>query len=592
MIPEEQHSPESNHLWEADGEVTPHPYYQQLLSWNTDKIAPAALSISRAISDGSLLVCADGSYFKVSQQGSHAWVFATQQRTVLWKGAGPALGHPSVMSPYRAELCGLTSVLFIILWVCNKHDIDSGSVRILCDSESALDQVFSTVRGSNNPLKQLASDFDLLSCAKDILLHLPVNITVTKEWVKGHYTGPNRTLQHDLNDLADKLAVDYNSAHRKESGHPPIVSPISEAELICDNSIITSRLPHLIKAARHTDALIDQILKQTGWSHSTFKRVDWEAHKQAFKKHSRVHRISISKLVHGLYQTKSKDNKYYGTPATCPCCQHHNETLNHVFTCTSSTTLQQRNVAITKLQSALEKIRTPTAIISSLVHGLQEWAVSQTEPDHPVLAPSRGSVTPAEILLTQAFTEQTVSLGWDQLLRGRISAKWRAAYRAYKVGGKQQETNCLHWATQVIVHVWDYAISLWKNRNEVVHGATRSENMQRQRDELCLQVTAAYEQFQDDPFIVSATHNSLFRRKTLKDRLKMGINSLSAWLQSVKEARAYQKVFQATLQKAAKKFFVPRSSLPQSSTRSVKTDNIRRFIASQHLPLMKLLPSQ
>ncbi len=56
----------------------------------------------------------------------------------------------------------------------------------------------------------------------------------------------------------------------------------------------------------------------------------------------------------------------------------------------------------------------------------------------------------------------------------------------------------------------------------------------------------------------------------------MGIISLSAWLQSVKEARAYQKVFQATLQKAVKKFFVPRSSLPQSSTRSVKTDNIRR----------------
>ncbi len=145
----------------------------------------------------------------------------------------------------------------------------------------------------------------------------------------------------------------------------------------------------------------------------------------------------------------------------------------------------------------------------------------------------------------------------QQPVRGRISAKWRAAYRAYKVGGKQQETN-------------------WKNRNEVVHGATRSENMQRQRDELCRQVTEAYEQFQDDPFIVSATHNSLFRRKPLEDRLKMGIDSLSAWLQSVKEARAYHKVFQATLQKAAKKFFVPRSSLPQSSTRSVKTDNIRR----------------
>jgi hypothetical protein len=39
-----------------------------------------------AIVEGSLYICADGSYFKAPQQGSHAWVFTTQQHKIHWKG--------------------------------------------------------------------------------------------------------------------------------------------------------------------------------------------------------------------------------------------------------------------------------------------------------------------------------------------------------------------------------------------------------------------------------------------------------------------------------------------------------------------------
>lgn len=104
-------------------------------------------------------------------------------------------------------------------------------------------------------------------------------------------------------------------------------SPMSEVELLSNNSVITSRLPQLVKAAQHTNAIIDNILKQTGWSLGTFNKVNWEAHKLAITKHNRIHHISIIKLIQGLYQTKYKDHKYYGTPATCPCCQLHTETM-------------------------------------------------------------------------------------------------------------------------------------------------------------------------------------------------------------------------------------------------------------------------
>ncbi len=159
-----------------------------------------------------LYVCADGSYVKELQQGCHDWVFSTPHHRILWKGASPAISHPMVMLPYHVEFSGLTSVPFTLLWICTTQGIDSSSVRIFCDNESALHRVFATIQVSNNPLGQLSLDIDLITCARDVLLQLPVDVKVAKEWVKGHYTGNQRKIQHDLNDLADKLAVEHNSS--------------------------------------------------------------------------------------------------------------------------------------------------------------------------------------------------------------------------------------------------------------------------------------------------------------------------------------------------------------------------------------------
>jgi hypothetical protein len=259
------------------------------------------------------------------------------------------------MSPYRAELSGLTSILFIVLWVTALRSIEKGAVTIYCDNSSALDHVFAAIRMSNNPLQQLIADIDLISCAKDLLLQLPVDIQIRKEWVKGHYTGSDRKLQHDLNDMADNLAVQHNSTRRLLNTFPPLLSPLSEVEIHQNNQIITSRLPQIIRKVPHSDNLQQAILNQTKWDLQTFQKVHWDGHKAAFTSHGWVHRISITKLVHGLYQTKERDNRFYGTPAVCPCCMNHPETLLHVFTCPSDATTLHRTDALQQLVVALDK---------------------------------------------------------------------------------------------------------------------------------------------------------------------------------------------------------------------------------------------
>lgn len=169
------------HILNTAGTQTPHPTTSSYLPGTRSTIHDAIDNIGAAMADGILHICADRSFIKEIKQDSHAWVFSTTQHQFLWRGAGPSIGHPNVMSPYWAELSGLTSVLFVLHWVCNQTGIETESARIYCDNISALDKVFTTIRHSTNPLHQLAPDIDLLTCAQDLLLQLPVDITISEE---------------------------------------------------------------------------------------------------------------------------------------------------------------------------------------------------------------------------------------------------------------------------------------------------------------------------------------------------------------------------------------------------------------------------
>jgi hypothetical protein len=264
--------------------------------------------------------------------------------------------------------------------------------------------------------------------------------------------------------------------------------------------------------------------------------------------------------------------------------------MSHLFTCPSEAASHHRSDSLAKLKKVLESLRTPLAIVTSIIHGLSAWADSQVKPSLTVHAPSRGSVRPADIILTQAFTEQTNELGWEQFLRGRISTRWGAAYTAYTTGGRQQQANDLNWATKLILAVWDYAISIWRHRNEEVHGASIEESKHKKLIELRSLVEEEYQLYHEDPFIVSASHNSLFLKKSMEDRLKMGCDSLTAWLRSVREAKTYQKVFLASLQKESKRFFIPRLNHPSRTTRPLSISQGHESASTGDIPIAEACP--
>jgi hypothetical protein len=154
-------------------------------------------------------------------------------------------------SPGRSELSGITALLLLLHWICTDQNISSGQVTLFCDNKNSIRYIFDEALTS--PLDQVKPDMDLIISAKDILGLLPIK--VKHEWVKGHYKGPDRASQHDINELADEVAKDYNSQCRRAIllNINNLLSPCEEVALQSKDVVITSNMKKVIEDNIHLD---------------------------------------------------------------------------------------------------------------------------------------------------------------------------------------------------------------------------------------------------------------------------------------------------------------------------------------------------
>ena len=103
---------------------------------------------------------------------------------------------PEGVTSYRSELGGITAILYIFQQIVLHLDITSGSVMLYCDNKGALENVFNE-QPKRGIYPLLERDYDMLGAARAIRRDIPIK--VTGKWVKGHYKGNNREIQHDLN---------------------------------------------------------------------------------------------------------------------------------------------------------------------------------------------------------------------------------------------------------------------------------------------------------------------------------------------------------------------------------------------------------
>ena len=89
------------------------------------------------------------------------------------------------------------------------------------------------------------------------------------------------------------------------------------------------------------------------------------------------------------------------------------------------------------------------------MHGMDMWERSQTNQQLPVHALTAGSLQGTHILLTAAFTDQLNSIGWQHLLKGRMSHQWGAAVASFRKE-PNDATSHTKWTAQAIAIFWKY----------------------------------------------------------------------------------------------------------------------------------------
>ncbi len=188
-------------------------------------------------------------------------------------------GHPDSLSSYRAELGGIVATLYIIQRICEYYNITTGKATLYCDNKGAIMNSFKQITPGISPF--LSPNYDLLLLAKQMVARLP--ITILGEWVKGHYLGKNRKIQHVLNDRADELAGDHTAAQDSRTGTNSDRTPYPgyKIRLLKDNAVIPLKYSTIITRGRHDQHLKEFILRKTKWSWGDFQKIPlggpWES---------------------------------------------------------------------------------------------------------------------------------------------------------------------------------------------------------------------------------------------------------------------------------------------------------------------------
>ncbi len=185
------------------------------------------------------------------------------------------------------------------------------------------------------------------------------------------------------------------------------------------------------------------------------------------------------------------------------------------------------SLQLEELRTSLSKLNKPGLLIDTLIFDLQEWITQEDGVDRRVMAPSAGSVKPADILLTQAFREQWDTIRWEQMLRGRLSKKWRAAYHASKATKTSPGTDQERWGSKLITLLWEYTRSIWKQRNGIVYDHSKEEVKNKELQNLREEVAAEYAEYAMDNFLISHQFWYLFTKKSQEERQKMDYDSIN-----------------------------------------------------------------
>lgn len=499
------HSPQ---LFSSSTMETFSQYIQTLTPWEIEllhhvqmELDPRALCVAlesgfRAVSDGSVRQVTDGAF---------GWVLSSRSGERLAYGMGPASGRK--LTSYRAEAYGLLSLCRFLLRLrefSNMHEEWSG--KIASDSKSVLDTLMDGDSDSQDEALPVDLDdgrvvLDVLRPDWDVLIELQVALSclpgVTLKHVRGHQDRDTEyqhlSLMAQLNVDADHMAGEFQDFHGR--AHPIVLlSPVTRVHLHLSDGTVTGNYKTVLEHEATAKPLLQYIQQKNKWAQSVMNYIHWEAHGKALRRRPEK-RTHMTKLLHEMLPTTAQANKFDRGTRCCPLCPSQTEDRDHILCCAHPTRQTWRESFLKELTDHCKKTRTSPVLQDVLQNGLQSWFSAPQE--------FKQSTEGYDSDIYQLIHQQN-QIGWRQIFHGRYSIQWVTVQeRHYQNLQWQHDDSSTNkqtgeqWLVNLILFVWDKWYTLWKQRNQELHGVNELTRAAAERKDVRRQLQEIYQHRQD-----------------------------------------------------------------------------------------------
>ena len=413
---------------------------------------------------------------EVGGHGAHGFAWTSGERqTAIWGGAATTPGNREEMSSQRAEHAGsiaLMLVMHILHQVVNK----AFSVTLWVDNDEVVRR--GLARDASLQWKDtLVLDYDLWMVSNEVqdLLDYPLRW----EHIDSHIeeklrADPTRTLK------GDKLAWRLNEAADELAGNQRIKGEVIDEVLFEEARVMVSYRGTFLYGptydrvveGEHGRALKEYLCAKFKWTSATFDTIDWRAMRAVSQSLNGTRETNFIKLAINWQNDNHQNELLYDKDGRCPACGLAMEDHLHFLACSDPVLYRLNTQAVNKVVRTMVRLKT-----AGVLTGIFKR----------VIGAMRAGMSPAPFLpkddklgrlIGQAWKEQQ-TIGWDNMVKGRLSSKWALVQEAYYRSNPDTKTkktfSGIGWATGMIKALMSMLLEMWANRCGCLHGHTRQQ---------------------------------------------------------------------------------------------------------------------
>jgi ribonuclease HI len=467
-----------------------------------------------ALAEEKVIIVTDGSALPLEGKGSFGWIAATTDGTRLISCNGPVASHQH--TSYRSEGYGLLSAHCFLQRTMQTYELDSlKEVVIYCDNKSMVRRSGTfPERWECYPNRTMDSEWDVLS---QIWSTRRQDLAVPICHIKGHQdrTTPYEelSLEAQLNVDADRLAEAYLETHPDDDYARAPLLPAGRCSLHLQTGTVSHHYKREVREARTRPAMEDYLETRNGWTVANRESIDWEAHRIAMNRLEN-HRPTLVKHMHDhlpVGHVVSRYNVKYAK--NCPSCDEPDETCHHMMLCNVPKRRSWKLKFAKDLYEFLKKQGTEQTLAELMVDGVSKALQGE-------------ALVTAPRLDLQVIVDSQHFIGWEQLLKGRLSKEWALSHKAFLGNKATQKKNDRTWVANVAAYLLSKWLELWRLRNEDRHGKDEETRRVALREQTQREVRQMYETYQgrvdDDVAHAFAT--------PLEQKLQLHTSVLRAWI--------------------------------------------------------------